>query len=98
MAGIKYLTLFVATKFENQGSSKKDFNIHRIWLLLVLVRVPLKKIATLLNRLAIWIICILTKLIKISYLKDKMKVMINEIIRKKYGKFQSGSFGKKKTY
>ena len=42
-------------------------------------------------------ICILTKLIKISYLKDKMKVMINEIIRKKYGKFQSGSFGKK-TY
>ena len=42
-------------------------------------------------------ICILTKLIKISYLKDKMKVMINEIIRKKYGKFQNGSFGKK-TY
>ena len=25
-----------------------------------------------------------------------MKVMINKIIRKKYGKFQSGSFGKKK--
>ena len=24
-----------------------------------------------------------------------MKVMINKIIRKKYGKFQSGSFGKK---
>ena len=26
-----------------------------------------------------------------------MKVMINKIIRKKYGKFQSGSFGKKKN-
>ena len=41
MAGIKYLTLFVAAKFENQGSRKKDFNIHRIWLLLALVRVTL---------------------------------------------------------
>ena len=27
-----------------------------------------------------------------------MKVMINKIIRKKYGKFQSGSFGKKKKH